>query len=293
MHLFILGVGYSGLAVARRALDAGWRVGGTVRHAEKGRALQAWEIEALTFDADRDDADAVAARLGDADALLVSIPPGAGADRLPERLADAIVRKAPRLAWIGYLSTVGVYGDHTGAWVDETTPCAPLAQRSKARLAAEGAWMRLGAAAGKPVIIFRLPGIYGPGRNALDALRAGTAKRVVKPGQVFNRIHVDDIAAALHASITAEVESTFYNLTDDEPSPPQDVVAYAAALLGVEPPPELPFEKAGLGGMAASFYGENKRVRNDKIKRAIGFRPAFPSYREGLRALLEAGEGQA
>ena len=153
--------------------------------------------------------------------------------------------------------------------------------------------MRLGAAAGKPVIIFRLPGIYGPGRNALVALRAGTAKRLVKPGQVFNRVHVEDIAAALHASITADLESAVYNLTDDAPSPPQDVVAYAAALLGVEPPPELPFEKAGLGGMAASFYGENKRVRNDKIKRAIGFTPAFPSYREGLRALLEAGEGQA
>jgi nucleoside-diphosphate-sugar epimerase len=291
MHLFILGLGYSGKALARHALDAGWRVGGTVRSVEAARNLEAEEIEALAFDADKDAVGGVAERVRDADALLVSIPPGPGADLLPDRLAEA-ASHSRRLAWIGYLSTVGVYGDHGGAWVDETTPCAPQSPRAKARLAAEAAWARLGALAGKPVIVFRLPGIYGPGRNALAALRQGTAKRIVKAGQVFNRVHVEDIAAALYASITADVESAVYNLTDDEPSPPQDVVAYAADLLGLAPPPEIAFEQAGLSPMAASFYAESKRVRNDRIKRMIGFAPVFPTYREGLHSLFDAGEGQ-
>jgi nucleoside-diphosphate-sugar epimerase len=291
MHLFILGLGYSAQALARRALDAGWRVGGTVRDAEKALGLAAEGIEALAFDADEDDVDDVATKLREADALLISIPPGNGADRLPERLAATVVRDAGRLAWIGYLSTIGVYGDHGGAWVDETTPCTPLSARSKARLAAEGSWTKLGSLAGKPVIVFRLPGIYGPGRNALASLREGTAKRIVKPGQVFNRVNVEDIATALRASILDDVAGAVYNLTDDEPSPAQDVVTYAATLLGVEPPPEIPFEEAKLSPMAASFYAENKRVRNTLIKKALGFTPAFPSYREGLEALFADGEG--
>jgi nucleoside-diphosphate-sugar epimerase len=292
MHLFILGLGYSARALARRAVDAGWRVGGTVRDAERALGLAADGIEALAYDADGDDVEDVAARLAESDALLMSIPPGDGADRLSERLAETVLRDAGRLAWIGYLSTIGVYGDHGGAWVDETTPCAPLSARSKARLAAEASWLKLGSLVAKPVIVFRLPSIYGPGRNALASLREGTAKRIVKPGQVFNRVHVEDVATALMASILDDVESAVYNLTDDEPSPSQDVVAYAASLLGVAPPAEIPIEEAPLSPLAASFYAENKRVRNALIKKAIGFKPAFPTYRDGLDALFAAGEGR-
>jgi nucleoside-diphosphate-sugar epimerase len=191
------------------------------------------------------------------------------------------------------LSTIGVYGDHGGAWVDETTPCTPISARSKARLAAEASWTKLGSLAAKPVVVFRLPGIYGPGRNALASLREGTAKRIVKQGQVFNRVHVEDIATALITSIRDDVASAVFNLTDEEPGPPQDVVTYAAALLGVEPPPEIAFEQAQLSPMALTFYAENKRVRNALIKKAIGFRPSFPSYREGLDALFAEGEGRS
>jgi nucleoside-diphosphate-sugar epimerase len=292
MNLFILGLGYSATIFARRKLAEGYRVGGTVRSGEKERMLRSGGIEALVFDARSEDWSVVEAALREADALLVSIPPGATGDPLPDRLAGAIIGDARRLRWIGYLSTVGVYGDHGGAWIDETTPCTPVSGRSRARLATEARWSELGARAAKPVIVFRLPGIYGPARNALIAVRGGAARRIVKPGQVFNRIHVEDIATALAASVTRDEESAIYNLTDDAPSPPQDVVAYAAGLLGVEPPPEIAFADAELSPMAASFYGENKRVRNQRIKRALDFAPAFPSYREGLRALLAQGEGR-
>jgi dTDP-4-dehydrorhamnose reductase len=292
MRLFILGLGYSAAVLARHGLKLGWQIGGSVREAEKALALKARGIDGVAFDADKDDAGGIAKRLRGADALLLSIPPGAGANLLPTRLEETIAREAHNLAWIGYLSTIGVYGDHDGAWIDETTPCTPLSERSKARLAAEQSWARLGEIAGKPVILFRLPGIYGPSRNALASLREGTAKRIVKPGQVFNRIHVDDIAAALAASIRTDASSAVYNVTDDEPAPPQDVVRHAAELLGLEPPPEVPFDEARLSPMAASFYAENKRVRNALIKRAIDFSPAFPSYREGLAALLALGEGR-
>jgi nucleoside-diphosphate-sugar epimerase len=291
MNLFILGLGYSATVLAKCKLADGYRVGGTTRSAEKARGLRGDDIEALVFDAKSDDCAALKATLREVDALLVSIPPGGSGDLLPERLAATIIGDAERLRWIGYLSTVGVYGDHGGAWVDERTPCVPVSLRAKARLAAEAQWSALGKRADKPVIVFRLPGIYGPGRNALAALRSGNARRIVKPGQVFNRIHVEDIATALSASIIRDVESAIYNLTDDEPCPPQDVVSYAAELLGVEKPSEIAFEEAALSPMAASFYGENKRVRNALIKRAIDFSLAYPSYREGLRALFAEGEG--
>jgi nucleoside-diphosphate-sugar epimerase len=295
MNLFILGLGYSATLFARRKLAEGCRVGGTVRGAEKAKALRSDGLEALVFEAQNGDFGAVAAALRETDALLVSIPPDAKGDALPERLTGAITEEARRLRWIGYLSTIGVYGDHGGAWVDEMTPCSPSSERGRARLAAEMGWARLGEQARKPVIIFRLPGIYGPGRNALHALRHGTARRLTKPGQVFNRVHVEDIATGLSLSLALSVareeKSAVYNLTDDEPSPPQDVIAFAAELLGVEPPPEIAFEDAKLSPMAASFYGENKRVRNSLIKRSLTFAPAFPSYREGLRALSRQGEG--
>jgi len=290
MKLMILGLGYTATIFARRRRAAGDQVAGTVRDAERARALRAEGIAAMPFEAQAGELGPVAAALREAEALLVSVPPAPAGDPLPERLA-ADVRDAARLRWIGYLSTVGVYGDQGGAWIDETTPCAPQSARGRARLAAEEGWSELGRSAGKPVIVFRLPGIYGPSRNPLQALRAGSARRIVKTGQVFNRVHVGDIATALDASLAADTAGAVYNLTDDEPAPPQDVVAFAARLLNMAPPPEIPFEEAGLSPMAASFYGENKRVRNDLIKRALGFIPAFPSYREGLQALLAAGEG--
>ncbi|SDR47140.1 Nucleoside-diphosphate-sugar epimerase [Rhizobiales bacterium GAS191] len=288
--IFILGLGYSATVFARRMRAAGWQVGGTVRTAERAALLRSEGIEASSFDASGDDSGVLAAPLQAAEALLISIPPSPMGDPLPDRLAK-IMAGATKLRWIGYLSTVGVYGDHGGAWIDETTPATPASPRSRARLEAEAQWRALGELAGKPVIVFRLPGIYGPARNALVALRKGTARRIVKPGQMFNRVHVDDIATGLSLSLAKDSAEAVYNLTDDEPSPPQDVIAYAAELLGVEAPPEIAFAEADLSPMAASFYAESKRVRNLAIKRALGFAPAFPSYREGLQALLRQGEG--
>jgi nucleoside-diphosphate-sugar epimerase len=286
MNLFVLGLGYSASVLARRKLAEGWRVFGTVRSPEKMKALRAEGIEAFTFEARTGELGKLASALRGADALLISIPPAGEEDALPEKLSHAIPEDTGRLRWIGYLSTIGVYGDHGAAWVDETTPCRPSSMRGRARLAAERSWTRLGSRLDIPVVNFRLPGIYGPGRNALVALRKGTARRIVKPGQIFNRVHVDDIAAALSLSMKNDVASAAYNVTDDEPSPPQDMITFAAGLLGIEPPPEIDFAEAELSPMAASFYAESKRVRNDLIKRRLGFAPAFPSYREGLRALL-------
>lgn len=231
---------------------------------------------------------ALASRLAETTHLLLSAPPGPNGDPLLAWHA-ADVRRAPQLEWIGYLSTIGVYGDHGGAWIDETTPATPRPGRSQARLDAENAWLKLAAATDKRVQIFRLPGIYGPGRSAIDQLRAGTAKRIVKPGQVFNRIHVDDIAAVLAAAADGRGRHSHYNLADDEPAPAEDVVAFAAGLIGVPAPPQVPFEAAQLSAMARSFYEEAKRVRNDRIKQDLGVRLQYPTYREGLRAIARNG----
>ncbi|WP_371679619.1 SDR family oxidoreductase [Microvirga sp. KLBC 81] len=198
---------------------------------------------------------------------------------------------APRLRWIGYLSTVGVYGDAQGAWVDENTPTQPVNERSRHRVTAEGQWLAFGKRGSVAVQIFRLAGIYGPGRNALRKVADGTARRIIKPGQVFNRIHTADIAQVLMASIEHPSRSAIYNVADDEPGPPQDVITYAARLLGLEPPPEVSFEAATLNAMARSFYRDNKRVRNVRIKDELGVRLRFPTYREGLDALYASGEG--
>jgi nucleoside-diphosphate-sugar epimerase len=231
----------------------------------------------------------LAAAIAEASHLLVSIPPGATG----EEIADPVVAwhapdvaAAPHLTAVVYLSTIGVYGDAGGAWVDETTPASPTSARSKARLAAEQAWTRLAAERGCRLAILRLAGIYGPGRSAIDDVRAGTARRIIKPGQVFNRIHVDDVALACQMALEADHASGVYNVSDDEPAPPQDVVSYAAKLLGVPPPPEQPYETAALSPMARTFYRDNRRVRNERIKRELGVRLAYPTYREGLRALL-------
>ena len=228
------------------------------------------------------------ADIAEADAILVSIPPDpalpAPHDPVLAAFGEAI-RKAPRLKWLGYLSTIGVYGDHGGAWIDETTVPAPVSRRTCARLATERAWLAL-ADDGLPVHVFRIAGIYGPGRSAFDKLAAGTAKRIVKPGQVFNRIHVDDIAAVLEASLDRPRPGAVYNVTDDEPAPPQDVIVEAARLAGLPLPPEIPYEEAALSPMAASFWGETKRVSNRLIREELGVRLAAPTYREGLRSIL-------
>jgi len=242
-------------------------------------------VEPVVWDTDQ----ALAPALAQASHILVSAPPGdSGCPALHAvgRWLDAQQDGAPDLGWIGYLSSNGVYGDHGGAWVDENTPPAPTSARGRRRLEAENGWLRLGTMSSVPVQIFRLPGIYGPGRSAIDQVRAGTARRIVKPGQVFSRMHVDDIAMALHAAMAATTTLRLFNLADNEPAPPQDVVLYACKLLGVAPPPEQPLEAAGLSEMGRSFYADNKRVSNRRMREVLGFSPDYPSYREGLEAIL-------
>lgn len=285
--LFCFGLGYCAQALAALLRPEGWRVSGTVRAQDKVAGLRGQGIEALIFDGDhaRDD---VRAALAQATHLLVSAPPGAAGDPVLARFSDEIAAHA-RLDWIGYLSSVGVYGDHGGGWVDEETPPAPVNARSRRRLAAEAAWTELAARAAIPLGIFRIAGIYGPGRNQLASLKAGTARRIVKKDQVFNRVHAGDIAAILAASIGRPPQGTrIYNVCDDMPAPPQDVVAYAASLLGIDPPPEEPFETAELSDMAKSFYGDNKRCSNARVKKELGVNLSFPDYREGLTALFDA-----
>ncbi|MFL4987209.1 MAG: SDR family oxidoreductase [Microvirga sp.] len=290
MNLFAFGVGYSAAHFVRRYRHRFETIAGTVTSDGKTAALRADGIEPLIFDGASAD-PGIARALTGADALLVSIPPDAEGDPTLRHFAAAIAA-APRLAWIGYLSTVGVYGDHGGGFVDEDTPPQPLGARSRQRLEAEEAWLDLGAGAGKPVHVFRLAGIYGPDRNALAQLAAGTARRIVKPGQVFNRVHVEDVAAVLAASIARPRAGAVYNVADDEPAPPQDVVAYAAGLAGIAPPPAVAYAEARLTGVAASFWGECKRVSNRRIKDELGVALSYPSYREGLAALHAAGEGR-
>lgn len=288
MNILILGLGYSAGFFARAALARGWEVTGTVRSAEKAGRLSREGIRTLVFDG-----FAVSSALGkavaEADAVLVSVQPAEDGDPAHGPLRAALAA-APNLRWIGYLSTIGVYGDQSGAWIDEATPPAPTNARTRQRVAIEEAWLELGRNTGKPVQIFRLSGIYGPGRNAITKLRSGTANRLIKPGQVFNRIHVDDIAGVLMASLAQPRNGAVYNVTDDEPGPPQDVIAFAAELIGLEPPPEIPFEQAQLSPMAASFYGESKRVSNALVKQEFGYDFRYPTYRQALRALAAAGE---
>jgi nucleoside-diphosphate-sugar epimerase len=282
--LLCLGLGYSALHLARRLAQNGWQVAGTARTGQGVAAIAAEGFTGLLFDGTQP-GDGLREAIASATHILVSVPPGEGGDPVLTHHAGDIAG-APALAWIGYLSTIGVYGDHQGAWIDETTPTTPASQRSRHRVTAEQAWLALGAESGMPVQIFRLAGIYGPGRSAIDRLRAGTAQRIVKPDQVFNRIHVADIAEVLCAAIAGRGSHQIYNVTDDEPAPPQDVIAYAAHLLHMPPPPEIAFEDAELSLMAKSFYVENKRVNNARLHHDLGLDLKFPSYREGLRAIL-------
>ena len=278
--LLTLGHGYTAEALARRLIPAGWRVTGTTRDPARAAALEAAGVVPLLLPAPLGPA------LAGATHILASAAPGPGGD--PFLAAHGAEIAGARPVWAGYLSTTAVYGDHAGAWVDEETPPLPSTPRGRARLAAEAEWR----ATGLPVHIFRLAGIYGPGRGPFEKVRDGTARRILKPGQVFSRIHVEDIAAVLAASMAAPAPGAIYNVCDDDPAPPEDVLAHAAALLGLPPPPAIPWEEAlpTLSPMAASFYAESKRVRNDRIRRDLGVTLAYPTYREGLAALLASGE---
>jgi nucleoside-diphosphate-sugar epimerase len=282
-RLFCFGLGYTALTLGRRLIADGWQVAGTCREADRAAALRAEGIEAIVVDAAHPPADPDR-QIAGATHLLASIPPDAAGDPALALWGPSIARH-PGLAWVGYLSTTGVYGDRDGGWVDETAPLAPTGERGERRVRAEQAWQALAAPA-VPIHLFRLAGIYGPGRSALDTVRAGRAQRVVKPGQVFSRVHVDDIAQVLEASIARPRSGAVYNVCDDNPAPPDEVIAYACELLGVEPPPAVPFATAELSPMAQSFYADNKRVSNRLIKQELGVRLLYPDYRAGLRALL-------
>lgn len=288
-RLFVFGLGYTGLALARRLQADGWQVAGTTRSADKQARLAAAGIDAHRFERGRPLA-APAAALAGTTHLLTSIAPDETGDLVLDHHATDLER-CPGLAWAGYLGTTGVYGDRGGEWVDEASPVAPTMPRTRRRVAAEGRWL----ASGLPVHLFRLAGIYGPGagRNPLDAIRSGTARRIVKPGQMFGRVHRDDIVQVLCASIARPNPGAIYNLADDEPAPPQDVVAYACALLGTAPPPEIPYEEADLSPMARSFYADNRRICNARIKEELGVILRYPTYREGLESLLAAEEAGA
>ncbi|MEE8535914.1 MAG: SDR family oxidoreductase [Kiloniellales bacterium] len=287
-RLFCFGLGYSARVLARHLMPRGWRIAGTTRSAEAAAELAAEGIGVHLFDGASPLSDAPALLAGSTH-LLSSVPPDGMRDPVLACHEDAIAA-CGSLAWVGYLSTTGVYGDRGGGWVEEDSELAPTGERGRRRVAAEAAWRALGGASGLSVQVFRLAGIYGPGRSAFDGLRAGRARRIDKPGQVFSRIHVDDLARVLEASMARPKPGRVYNVCDDEAAPPAEVIAHAAELLGQEPPPLIPFETAELGDMARSFYRDNKRVSNRRIKEELGVRLAHPTYRDGLRALL-ASEG--
>ena len=280
-RLFIFGLGYCGLEIAKLAMAKGWKVGGTCMTGEKAAHLRDVGIDARIFDGST---ALEAGACEDASHVLCTIAPATDGDPVL-RTGSAL---PGRMQWLGYLSTTGVYGDHGGGWVDETTPPRPAQPRSITRLAAERAWQERAAETGTPLDIFRLPGIYGPGRSAIDRVKAGTARRIDKPGQFLSRIHVEDVAAAVLKAMSIErAGGAVWNVADDLPAPNSEVIAYAFELLGLAIPPAVPWEKAasGMSAMARSFYVENRRVRNDRLKRDLGVTLRYPTYREGLKAI--------
>jgi nucleoside-diphosphate-sugar epimerase len=282
MNVMIFGCGYSGSAIAKVFLDQGSLVAGTVRWPQKALDLAVHQIKAFVFDGSPF-SDALLEQLRDVTHLVQSIPPGREGDPLLPLLAGQLRALCPRIEWIGYLSTVGVYGDHRGDWVTEETPGSPIQGRSIERVDTEQAWEAEATAAGVPCAVLRLSGIYGPGRNAFVNLAQGKSRRIIKKDQVFNRIRVEDIAEAT-LFLGRSALGGIYNVTDDEPAPPQDVIAEAARLMGIAPPPEQDFDTAEMTPMARSFYGANKRVLNAKMK-AAGFQFRFPEYRASLSQL--------
>lgn len=277
--LLSIGHGYSAEALARRLLARGWTVIGTTRNPAKAARMAAAGVEPLVLPA------SLAPALARATHVLTSVAPDGGGDPILRDHAGAL--RAARPAWVGYLSTTAVYGDHAGGWVDEDTPLTPATARGRARVEAEAGW----AALGLPLHIFRLAGIYGPGRGPFEKVRDGTARRIIKAGQVFSRIHVDDIAQVLEASIDRPRPGAVYNVCDDDPAPPEDVIGHAAELLGLPLPPAVPYAEAEMTPMARSFYAESKRVRNDRMKDELGVTPRYPTYREGLASLLALERG--
>ena len=280
--LISFGHGYSAQALAKRLLPQGWVIYGTTRKAEKAEALRhEGVIPVMWPDGDLSEAFATARH------ILVSAGPDEEGDPVLAKLEPRIREIAPRLEWAGYLSTTGVYGDHEGEWVDESAPLTPATKRGKLRVMAETQWRDID---GLPLHIFRLAGIYGPGRGPFEKVRKGTARRIIKEGQVFSRTHVEDIAQVLEASINRPNPGAAYNVCDNDPAPPQDVIAYAAELLGLPVPPEVPFAEAEMSPMARSFYAESKKVDNRRIREELGVELKYPDYRTGLKALLaEAG----
>lgn len=280
-RLFVFGLGYSGHEIAKLARAGGWSVAGTCTTAAKAARLGREGIEAQLFDGTAPLADRA---FGEPSHVLCTIAPGSGGDPALGTCRH-LLRRA---SWLGYLSTTGVYGDHGGDWVDETTPARPTQPRSVERLAAEQAWRELARESGATLEILRLPGIYGPGRSAIDQVKAGTARRIDKPGQFFSRIHVEDIARAALAALERRDGVEVWNVADDLPAPNAEVVAHAFELLGLDVPPAIPWEQAApaMTPMARSFYSESRRVRNDRLKRELGVALKYPTYREGLAAIL-------
>lgn len=279
--LLSIGHGYTARALARIIMPDGWRVIGTTRSDESAGTLLSSGIDALVWPGS-DLCDAI----GQATHVLVSVPPGVEGDPVLQGERDQLLAHGKRLGWVGYLSTTGVYGDHGGGWVDESTPPSPSTERGRRRVQAEAAWAKTGL----PVHVFRLAGIYGPGRGPFRKVLDGRARRVIKAGQVFSRIHVSDIARILKASMERPEPGTIYNVCDDEPAPPEDVIACAARLLGVPVPEAIPFDLAELSPMARSFYAESKRVSNRKVKAELGVTLEFPDFRSGLAALLQQAD---
>jgi len=286
-RLFVFGLGYSARVLADALLAKGWRVAGTTRDEEKAYRLSVAGFEMHFFDRGRALIDPVRALAGTTH-LLSSVPPDEYGDPVLDHHGADLARLGG-LAWAGYLSTTGVYGPQGGGWVDEETPLRPGHERARRRVAAERAWSDLRRVGGLPLHLFRIAGIYGPGRNALLERLSGRARRVVKVGQIFSRIHVEDIAGALAASMAAPQPGRAYNLGDDEPAPNPDVMDCASRLLGLDPPPEVPFEEAAktMSPMALAFWSESRRVCNRRLREELGYRLRYPTYREGLQALLE------
>ena len=278
-ELFIYGLGFSGQALARRMQAKGWAVSATARSQDKVAALTGLNITPVN----PADTDAMAAAMGRAKAILITAPPGPDGCPALQQIVPALALSGAFPDWIGYVSTTGVYGDQGGGWVFENSPLRASSLEGARRVGAERDWQQVAQCMGLSVMVFRLPGIYGPGRSAFDRLRAGDARRVIKPGQVFSRIHVEDIASGLAASIARPRAGGIYNLCDDEPAPPQDVIAYAAGLAGLALPPEVGVET--LSAMAQRFYAENKRVSNALAKQELGWKPAYRTYRQGLDAI--------
>ena len=282
MNLFCFGLGYCADYLSAKLIKQGWQVSATCRTSQKAAVLEASGIRPVLLSGKK----VTVTDLGKADHILISVPPEQdGSDPVINFAGAALAALQDQIKWVGYLSTTGVYGDHQGAWIDEETPAGLLSERGQRRVAAEAQW----AATGLPMHYFRLAGIYGPGRNSLRALQNGTARRVVKQGQVFSRIHLADITRILEASMANPNAGRAYSVCDDTPAPPQDVVTYAAELMGVSPPALQDFATAELSPMARSFYGENKRIRNNRIKEELGVSLEYPDYRAGLSALWESG----